>query len=98
VADKDEITPAEILGGKGHKKKGKKGKHPFHRTVIDHHPDGSHTIKHERRDGGEPVDYARPDLDGVHDGLEEHLGEENEAEEIPAAPAPMASPTPAQPA
>jgi hypothetical protein len=43
--------------------------------------------------GGEEVSYAKPDLDGVHDGLEEHVGEPNEgeAEAEPAEPQPAAT-------
>jgi hypothetical protein len=77
-----------VLGGKPKAKKEekepKKGakKHPFHRTVIEHHDNGSHTVKHEHEsmEPGKDVSYAVPDLDGVHDGLEEHCGEPNEGE------------------
>jgi len=59
----------------------KKKKHRMKSTHIDHHPDGSHTVRHTPMEGGEEVSYAKPDLDGVHDGLEEHVGEPNEGEE-----------------
>ena len=41
-------------------------------TMITHHADGSATVKHEH-EGGDHKEYAVSDLDGVHDGLEDHL-------------------------
>lgn len=50
------------------------------RTEIEHHDDGSHTVRHHGKDG-KVKSYAVSDLDGIHDGLEEHLGCENCGEE-----------------
>jgi hypothetical protein len=41
-------------------------------TTITHHADGSATIKHQHEDG-DHKEYAVSDLDGIHDGLEDHL-------------------------
>lgn len=69
----------DMLGGekKSVKKPGKKHRHK--RTIIDHHSNGSHTVRHSP-DTPEEVSYAAPDLDGVHDGMEEHVGEPNHDE------------------
>jgi hypothetical protein len=73
-------------------------KHKFTHTHIEHHPDGSKTIHHVHKDGPQhDVKHAVPNMDGVHDSLEEHMGEPNkgEAEAMaqPAAPAaPIAPP------
>jgi hypothetical protein len=85
-------SPLDLLAGKKkepeEKPKGSK-KPRFKRTVIDHHDNGSHTSRHEPRmasDGekpGDEVSYASADLDGVHDGLEQHLGDPNHDEEVP---------------
>lgn len=83
--EKHEKKPAK-------KKAEKKDEHHHHggrskhrQTVIDHHENGSHTIHHiahPNADGtpGHNVEYAVPDLDGVHEGLEEHVGEPNPGE------------------
>ena len=67
---------------------GHAGKHAPHHTVkhsrIDHHGDGTHTVTHYHHDGSEHS-HAVPNLDGVHDNLEEHLGAPNEGEEEEAA-------------
>jgi hypothetical protein len=60
------------------KKKKSKMKH----THLEHHYDESgksmgHTVRHTPMGGGEEVSYTAPDLDAVHDGMEEHLGEAN---------------------
>ena len=69
----------------------KKKKHAGHghkSTHIEHHGDKSHTVRHTHEDGTEKS-YAAADLDGVHDGLEEHMGEPNAGEgEVEPAPAP----------
>ena len=58
------------------KKEKKELKHPktngYHRTEIEHHPDGSHstTLHHE---DGSVKKYARPDHDTMMDGLMENL-------------------------
>lgn len=53
--------------------KDKKAKHKH--THIEHHDDGSHTIRHSG--AGDEVSYAAPDMDAVHDGLEQHIGGAN---------------------
>jgi hypothetical protein len=57
------------------KKDEKKLKHAktngHHRTEIEHHPDGSHSITHHHEDGSVKK-YARPDHDGMMDGMMEH--------------------------
>jgi hypothetical protein len=75
-------------------KKTRKHKH----THIEHHDDGSHTVRHTPVDGGQEVSYSKPDLDGVHDGLEEHIGDPNADEEQaePAAEAAAEPPAEAQ--
>jgi hypothetical protein len=42
-------------------------------TSIDHHFDGSHTVSHEYDDPAKNISYAKADLNGVNDGLDEHL-------------------------
>jgi hypothetical protein len=82
----------------GADKGGKKGHKPprFHKTEVEHHPNGSHTIRHIPHppkmgaDGKMPeaepeVSYAANDLQGLHDGLDANLGEGGGA--TPAAPA-----------
>jgi hypothetical protein len=48
-------------------------------TMITHHADGSATIKHHHEDGVHE-EYGVADLDGVHDGLEDHLRSPEEIE------------------
>ena len=88
----------------------KKAKHRH--TQIEHHYDESgnstgHTVRHSGGEGGGETSYAAKDLDEVHDGLEEHMGEPNgdEGQASPmmagggdqgAAPAPQAQPMPQQ--
>lgn len=61
-------------------KKESKGKKVQHKhTHIEHHYDANgkptgHTVRHTPVEGGQEVSYAAPDLDGVHDGLEENIG------------------------
>jgi len=56
--------------------------HGFHSTHIEHHPDGSATIHHIHEDGSDhDKKYAVLDLDSIHDGMEDHLGEPNEGED-----------------
>ena len=51
-----------------------KKKHNFHRTVIEHHGDKSHTVRHEHRtDPSKSKSYAAADLSAVHDGMQDHL-------------------------
>lgn len=57
-------------------------KHKFTHTHIDLHDDGSATIHHMHADGPEKdVKYAASDLDGVHDGMEDHLNHEESGKE-----------------
>lgn len=60
--------------------------HGFTHTEVEVHHDGSATIEHHHEKGPDHnVKYAVTDLDGIHDGFEEHLrpseNEENEDEE-----------------
>lgn len=80
--------------------KAKKAKHKM--THIEHHPDGSHTVRHTPMGGGEEVSYSKPDLDGVHDGLEEHMGQDEpgmdqNGPDMPQGAAPAQQPMPAAP-
>lgn len=86
----EKITPVEILGGGKHDKKSKKKKRRYRRTEIDHHDNGSHTVRHipHAEDGpdqtgklGGDMTYAVKDMDELHDGMEEHLGDPNVEEE-----------------
>lgn len=94
------ISPSEILGGEKKKPTTKKKNRPTE-TRVKHHKNGSHTIEHSFAPSAsgeltpEPITYAAQDLDGVHDGLEEHVGEPNEGEEA-SQPAPSAAPPSAQ--
>jgi len=46
-------------------------------TTITHHPDSTHTVTHTMGDGSEhPSSGAASSLDGVHDKLQETLGDE----------------------
>ena len=56
------------------------GKKKHKHTHIEHHDDGSHTVRHTPADGGADTSYAAQDLDGVHDGLEAHVGDANGGE------------------
>lgn len=92
MASNSEMSPlVDALSGKKggdkkSKKKSSKKKSPrFKTTHIEHHHDGSHTVRHASHEGGDDLSYASPDLQGVHAGLDQHLGEEAGAEE--ASPA-----------
>lgn len=81
MAHKVPAVPAvtDLLSGKK-EPASKKSKRKHRQTIIDHHTDGkTHTARHIPADGGEEISYAG-DLDAMHDGLEEHLGEPNEGE------------------
>lgn len=88
---KEKLSPKDVLsgGGEGKEKSPKKKKHSYRRTEIDHHENGSHTVRHiprnEKTEAGSesPSDmtYAVKDTDELHDGIEEHLGAPNAAEE-----------------
>ena len=78
--------------------KPKKSKVKHKHTHVEHHynekgESTGHTVRHTPMGGGEEVSYAKPDLDGVHDCLEEHVGEPNEGEAAaePAEPQPAAA-------
>jgi hypothetical protein len=65
---------------KEHKKKKHAG-HGFKHTHIEHHEDGSATVHHQHEMGPEQdVKHAAADLDGVHDSMEDHLGQPNPGE------------------
>lgn len=79
----------------------KKAKRRFKSTSIDHHDNGSHTVRHVPITSGdvkEPgmkddVSYAVPDDEALHSALRENLGEGGEP---PAGAGPSASPEPEQ--
>ena len=80
--DKTEKPKSESKSASKDSKKKTKHKH----THIESHHDAetgktSYTVRHQPMGGGEEVSYAAPDLDAVHDGLEQHLGEPNAGEE-----------------
>lgn len=68
-----------------------KSKKKHRHTHIESHDDGSHTVRHTPADGGPEVSYAAQDLDAVHDGIEQHLGQPNDGE-MAEEPAPQAPP------
>ena len=104
------VSVADIMGGEKSEKSDKsskpekseskpetKKKRKHSHTHIEHHDNGSHTVRHTPMGGGEEVSYAAPDMDAVHDGLEEHVGEPNGDEtqgggEPPESPAQQAPP------
>ena len=54
-----------------------------HKTHIDHHHDGSHTMhRHFMHDDGgtSKESSAHADLDAIHDALQHHLGTPNPGE------------------
>lgn len=73
-----------------------KGKRKHKHTMIEHHSDGSHTVRHAPMGGGDEVSYAAPDLDAVKSGLDANVG--GGSADMSASPAPEAAPQPmAQP-
>jgi len=74
---KDGAEAAKKHSGKSeHKKK----KHPFKRTMIDHHQDGSHTVMHEHEsDPSQNVSSGVPDMDALMQHMQDHVGPEAEA-------------------
>ena len=74
--------PEEVLGEEKHPKKKKSmgKKHHYRETRIEHHHDGSHTMRHMPHDGGEEKSYAVPDLEGAKQGLDENVGQPEQAE------------------
>ena len=69
---------------KEEKSKGRKKK-PKH-THIEAHDNGSYTVRHQHGDGSPETSYAAKNLDEVHDGLEENMGEPNADEEQQTPP------------
>lgn len=61
-----------------------KKKHAGHghkKVSIEHHKDRSHSIHYQHEDGPEhDVRHAVSNIDGVHDSLEQHLGQPNVGE------------------
>ena len=78
-------SPVELLGGKRKEPEKLAAKHKgeakHKSTSVEHHADGSHTVRHMPHEGGPELSYAATDLDGVHDGLEENVGGPNHDEE-----------------
>lgn len=86
LAEWDAATKGKHLPHHVGEKMSKHKKHGYKSTHIEHHDDGSHTVTHHHHeDPKKDYSYAKPDLDGVHDGLEQHLGEPNEGEAPPPA-------------
>ena len=82
---------------KSESKSSKKKHHPFKRTTLDHHTDGSITMMHEHdSDPMQNQTSAQPDLAGAMSNMQENLGPagagggapEQAAAPAPAAPAP----------
>ena len=73
--------------------------HKFHKTTVEHHKDGSHTVEHHHEDGPEHnVKYAAGSHDHMMDGMMDHTSEPNPGEaEANAGPEAAAAP-PAAPA
>src|ERR1700677_4463140 len=61
------------------------GKKKHKHTHIEHHDDGTHTMRHTDAAGKETGSYTAQDLDGVHDGSEQHVGDANAPEAAPAS-------------
>src|SRR5580692_3944401 len=81
------------------KSAGKGMKKPKHKhTHVEHHDDGSHTVRHIPNDGDKEVSYAAKDLAGVHAGLDQHVGGMEAPEAPPVADAAAMSPAAAPPA
>jgi hypothetical protein len=81
------------------KSAGKGMKKPKHKhTHVEHHDDGSHTVRHIPNDGDKEVSYAAKDLAGVHAGLDQHVGGMEAPEAPPVADAAAMPPAAAPPA
>lgn len=99
ILSKDSKKPEKGKESKGDAKGGKKSK--MRHTHIEHHSDGSHTVRHTPMSGDE-MSYSKPDMEGVIQGLQQHVG--GGAEEAPdpqmaaqpQAAAPAAQPMPQQ--
>ena len=60
-------------------------KHGIARTIIEHNHDGSHQIEHHHVDARrEPSSHGAPDLEALHDHLEEILGGKPTKQEMEA--------------
>jgi hypothetical protein len=98
-AEDGRIKMAEKEKEKKHKKH---AGHGYKSTHIEHHDDGSHTVRHDHENPDQSKSYAAADLDGVHDGMEDHLGQPNPGEAeaeggksgLPEAEAAGAAPVP----
>jgi hypothetical protein len=96
--DMEKAASKKPSSKKDDKKSGTKKKHKH--THIEHHDNGTHTVRHTPEGGGPETSYAAKDLDEVHDGLEEHVGDPNgdEGQEPPTQqPQPSGSQATAQP-
>src|SRR5208337_1396094 len=95
--EKDEPKAEEKHESKKEEKaegKHKGGKKPkFHRTEIEHHPNGSHTVRHHPHppkmgedgkmpEAEEPVSYGAPDYASLRQGMDQHLGDDAAAEAV----------------
>ena len=105
VLAKDKAAPKAKTESKSKDAPTPKKKHK-HVHIENHYdekgkPKG-HTVRLQPMGGGEETSFTAPDLDGVHDGLEEHMGEPNadeaqEAQQTPQqVPQQQAQPTPQQ--
>jgi len=56
-------------------------KHGFMSTDIEHHGDGSMTVRHTHKEPEKSIAHAAADLDGLHDSIQDHLNPE-QAEEM----------------
>lgn len=86
--------PEEVLGGKKSSKHKDKKKKRHVKTSIEHHDDGSHTMRHTDEEGKE-TSYAVPDMAGVHAGLDNNVGAPPSAEEAAEGEAPPVGGPPA---
>lgn len=70
------VSVGDIMGGAKSKAKSAapkaKAKSKHRHTHIEHHDDGSHTVRHSG--GANEVSYATPDLNGVKAGLDANIG------------------------
>ena len=77
-----------MLEGLSHKPKMPRGmkdqrKHKIGRTEIEHLHDGTHKMTlHHMNPGVEPTTHSAPDLEALHDKLEEMLGGKPSKEEM----------------
>lgn len=100
-ASPEALMTSEDKGPKKEAKSEKKGKGGgFTHTHIDHFSHGGHGVRHHHKDGSDKdVAYSAQDLEGVKQGLQEHIGGGagqvmNAAAEPPAAPEPVAAAAP----